>query len=210
MTSQSSEGTQTIYIIIDLALPKIRVWPKVGHATKGTKDVSNIIRGLDSLLIFLLPPLHDTLNDRHPSAIEIDKARTEAAREAIKELDISRQPWRRPVEVRRRAHHNDPAAIDLARFRGSHKYLQHSAIFLCGGAVFACPVCQDGGVLVEGVAESGAVIEDVGGGAVAGYDGWRGVGGGVGELLAVLFRVGGVVQFGGSGEGNCLFDVMRF
>ena len=80
---------------------------------------------------------------------------------------------------------------------------------MCGGAVFARPVCQDGGVLVEGVAESGTVVEDVGGGTVAGYDGWRCVGGGVGELLAVLFRVGGVVQFGGAGEGDCLVGIER-
>lgn len=53
------------------------------------------------------------------------------------------------------------------------------------------------------------MVEDVGGGAVAGYDGRWCIGGGVRKLLAELLCVGGVVEFGGAGEGDCLVGIER-
>lgn len=120
-------------------------------------------------------------------------------------VDVGDARWW-AVEVRGRAHHDDPAEIREVLRRAAEEGLQTGVVFLCGGAVDPGAVGEEFCRVLEGLAQERAAVVHVRGSDVAGDDtGGRG-GGGVrgdrGVERAVRGGGGGVVQGGGGGEGD--------
>lgn len=134
---------------------------KVRFSTKSTKDIANIVCGIDTVSESRVPAMHDSLDNLDTSEVNILDRRIKRSRLGIEEVFLGGLAGVRAVKVGDCAHDDDAAEIYEAVDGGAEEGLECGVVFLGRGAVFAGAVGEEVGVVVEFVAEVGAAEVDV-------------------------------------------------
>ena len=134
---------------LDRIIIKLRAGTEIRLATQRAKDVTDVIIRLDALVERILPPFHDPLNDMNARQINVHDCRLKGALFRPEQVRRRRFLGVRPVEIRRRAHDDDPREIHEPVHGGTEQGLQRSIIFLCRGAVHSASVGHEVRVVSE-------------------------------------------------------------
>lgn len=131
------------------------------------KDVTHIIRGRNALLKRRAPTIQDPSDHFDAREIDVLDRRREPSLVDVQEILQLRDPWRRAVEVTRRAHDDGARDVGQVELRGSENRLECRVVFLCRRAVHTRPIGPERRGVFKGFREPRARVVDVGCGDVA-------------------------------------------
>jgi hypothetical protein len=151
---------------------------KAARITIRKSLLSNIVRRIDTMDESRVPSLKNALHNLDASEINIlDRGRESTLLGRLEEVHTRLLARVRTVEIRSRAHDDDAAEVDELGGGSAKQHLESRVILLGCGAIVACAVGDELGVVRKGFAEESAAVVDIRGCNIAFDDGGRGEGG---------------------------------